>query len=391
MSNSPTNSIWMISSSFYPWIGGAERQLQRISKLLLAHDWPLRVLTRRHRKGFPENLPATDIVDSVPVIRLYSRGRSKISSLLYILGGLWYLICHGRGGIYHAHGPGAPAWLAVIAQYLLRGRSIIKVRNGTYIYTRLYLSSWWRSWLFVIPLRLATRVLVVSKDGAHLMHKLGVPAARVVHIPNGVDTDQFHPASPETKIICRQQLNLPTDKTIVLYVGRLNLATKDVDTLLHAWATLANDVQDSAMLVIVGQGPDRKKLERLSSSLGINTTVVFAGAQQKIREYYWAADVFTLASRDEGLSNALLEAMACGLPVVSSNVGGTPDVVEEAKNGFLYEAQNYHQLAQKLTILFHRQIDWNKMGTIGRQIVSSYASLSNTSIQLDELYNELLN
>ncbi len=389
MANDRSNMIWMIIGSFYPSIGGAERQVQRVSKILVTQGWPLKVLTRQHLTNFSNNLPAKDVVDDVPVIRLYSRGSSRVGSLAYLLGALWHLSRYGRRGIYHAHGPGAQAWLAVIAQHLLGGQSIIKIRNGNYIYNKTYLSCWWRRWVFAVPLRLATRVVVVSKDGAQLAHKLRISPTRVIRIPNGVDTSLFHAASKEERLSCRECLNLPIDKTVVLYVGRLNLATKDVDTLIRAWAHLPNDVREHAALVIVGDGPDGEELMHMVDSFGLGGSILMVGAKQEIRNYYWAADIFTLPSRDEGLSNALLEAMACGLPVVASRVGGTPDVIEEGKNGFLYEAENCQQLAHKLTLIIEMKDQWDKIGGQGRQTVITHASLNVIVHRLSELYNQL--
>ena len=381
--------VWMISPLFYPYVAGAQRQAQIVSEMLLARGWSLRVLTRRHSPGLPDDLPAEDVVDGVPVTRLYSRGGRRVRSLLYVLGGLWYLIRHGRSGIYHAHGPGTQAWLAVIARYLLDGRSIIKIRNGSYINNKRYLSRAHRRWLFVIPLRLADRVVVVSRDGEQLTHRLGIPPTRVVRVPNGVDTNLFHPVSREVKLATRKRLGFTDNTTIVLYVGRLSLATKDLDTLMHAWAHLPDDVRAEALLVLVGDGVHREKLMHLINSLGIAESVLMVGRKREIRDYYWAADIFTLPSRDEGLSNALLEAMACGLPVVASSVGGTPDVVEEDQNGLLYEPENYHQLAQKLALMIEMKDHWDKMGELGRQAVTSYAELSVVADQLSRLYSQL--
>jgi glycosyltransferase involved in cell wall biosynthesis len=389
MTDFQPGKIWMISASFYPWIGGAELQLQRISKILLAENYSLKVLTRRHREGLPKDLPAEDSVDGVPIRRLYSRGSSQIASLLFTVGGLWHLFWHGRRSIYYANGPGAPAWLAVIAQYLFGGRSIIKVRSGSYNYSRLYLSHWWRAWLFVLPLRLASRAVVVSKDGACLMHTLGIPEHRVVHIPNGIDTDFFCPVSQETKPAICQQLGFATDKTIVLYAGRLDCITKGVDLLVRAWAGLSSEMRESALLIILGDGPDRDKVIGLIKSLGVEHSIVMMGSKQEVRDYYWASDIFVLPSRDEGLSNALLEAMACGLPVVASNVGGTLDVVQHGKNGFLYKAEGDRQLTQQLSSILQMRIQWNEMGMYGRKVVISHASFPVVVDRLKELYGPL--
>lgn len=380
--------VWMIIANFYPGIGGAERQAQRLSKALIARGWPVRVLTRQHSPALPQGLPASDVVDGIPVIRLYSRGAIKIGSLLFVLGGLWHLLRHGSRGIYHAHDIGAPSWLALVARYLLGGRCIIKLRTGCYRYEK-RCSSRVARWQFCALLRLADRVVVVSREVERFVCNLGIPAARVIRIPNSVDTSLFYPISAEERIATRKQLGLPTEKTIVLYVGVLK-PIKGTDILLRAWALLPVDIRTEALLLLVGDGAERANLLRMITSLRLHESVFLAGMQQAVRDYYWAADIFVLPSRTEGLSNALVEAMACGLPVIASNVGGTLDVVEEGQNGVLFEAENHHQLAQKLASMIAMQERWVQIGALARQRVKAYADLDMAVDRLHQLYNQLL-
>ena len=386
---SGTASIWMIIPTFYPVIGGAQSQVYRVSKALMANGWPVQVLTRRHGyAGLHEGLTAVDQVDSIPVIRLYSRGPAKIGSLLYVLGGLWHLLRHGRRGIYHAHALGASGWLAVAARYLLGGRCIIKLRTGRSGYEK-HCSSGLARWQFSTLLRLADCIVVVNREVERFVLALGIPATRVVRIPNAVETSQFYPASGAEEMATRRRLDLPAGKTIVLYVGRLE-PVKGLDILLRAWALLPEHVRVNALLLIVGGGPEHEKLLGLADSLGVHESVLLTGSKQDVRDYYWAADIFVLPSRAEGLSNAMIEAMACGLPVVASNVGGAPDMVEEGKNGTLFEAESHNELAQKLASMFAMQNRWIEMGALARQSVELYADLLPTVGRLSEVYRSLL-
>ena len=132
----------------------------------------------------------------------------------------------------------------------------------------------------------------------------------------------FHPISSEKKTAIRTRLGLPANRAIFLYAGRLN-AKKGGDVLLRAWALLPQRARDNALLVLVGGDVDDKSILDLIASLKIRDSILLVGHQQDIRSYYWAADSFVLASRTEGMSNALLEAMSCGLPAIVSNVGGS--------------------------------------------------------------------
>lgn len=380
-------TVWMIVPSFAPVIGGTETQARQQSKQLLEHGWSVRVLTRRHGSAQPRGLPARDEVDGIPVIRLYSRGGGKVGSLLYVLSGLWHLLRRGRRDIYHAHDIGAAGWLAVIARYLLGGRCIVKLRTGRYLYEERFPSGMAR-WQFSVLLRLADRIVVVNSEVERFVRNLGIQETRVVRIPNAVDTRWFHPVSIEQKFATRKRLGLDTSKTIVLYVGRF-APQKRIDILLNVWSLMSADVRRDAQLVLVGDGPERDKLLDMITALGIKETVFLAGMQQAVRDYYWAADIFVHPSRSEGLSNALVEAMACGLPVVASNVGGALDVVEEGKAGALFESENQDQLMEKLGSVMAMRGRWGEMGAHGRYTVQMYADLEIIVDRLDALYKQL--
>lgn len=383
-----SRTVWMIIASFYPWVGGAERQVQRLSRALIARGWSVSVLTRRH--GFPHlhGLPASDVVDGIPIFRVHSHGTGKIGSFLYVLTGLWHLMRYGRHGIYHAHDVGASAWIAVIARYLLGGRCIIKLRTGRDLYEKRLFSRASR-WQFSALLRLVDRIVVVNSEVEDMVLTLGIPATRVVRIPNSVDTKVFYPVSSNEKLAARKRLGLPMRKTIILYVGRLE-PIKGVDILLRAWALLPEDVRLEALLVVVGDGSERENLLHLMSEFRVSESVLLAGAQESTRDYYWAGDIFVLPSRTEGLSNALIEAMACGLPVVASKTGGALDIVKEGENGLLFDVANSTQLMRKLSWMITNRDQWKEMGTYARQSVQIYADLEMAAGYLDKVYKALL-
>ena len=390
---SKKRSVWKIISLFYPVVGGDEHSAQWFAKRLIEqYGWSVQVLTRRHGSG-RHGLPARDVVDGIPVTRVWSRGK-KVRHLFYLLGGLWHLLRYGRGGIYHSYDMAVSPWIAVIAGHLLGGRSIIKLRTGLYRYKKLFsayfgFSSALSRWYFVTPLRLADRVVVVNREVREFIYNQEIPPERVVLIPNAVDTSYFHPVQIEEKQRIRSRLGLPTDKAIFLYVGRLN-KIKGVDVLLSGWALLPEQVRDNARLVLVGGDAGNDSLLDLITSLGIDATIVLTGTQQAVHDYYWAADVFVLASRTEGLSVALLEAMSCGLPAIVSNVGGSPDVVRDGENGLIFESENHGQLAQKLTAMLAMQDRWAEMGAHARQTVVNYADIDVCVRQMSELYSQLL-
>jgi len=175
---------------------------------------------------------------------------------------------------------------------------------------------------------------------------------------------------------------------MLLFVGRLN-PIKGLDVLVRAWGLLPRRMRDKALLVLVGDGPEKAKLLDSVEQLGLAESVRLVGAQRAVREYYWAADIFVLPSRSEGLSGALVEAMACGLPCIASNVGGAPDLIKDGRNGSLFASEDPDQLASKLAAMLGMPDRWAEIGMLGRQTVVEYADMDLVVDRLRNLYREL--
>ena len=194
--------------------------------------------------------------------------------------------------------------------------------------------------------RLADAILAVSDDlRRRLVVDLGIPAEAVSVIYNGVDCDLFRPAHRET---ARQRLGTPASPTVVGSVGRL-VPVKNFASLLRAVRLLSPELQPEVWFV--GDGPDRTHLEMLARALLPAGRVRFLGHREDLPSVLPAFDVFAVPSLSEGISNTLLEAMACGLPVVATDVGGNPEVVEHGRTGLLFAANHDAALARHLAAL----------------------------------------
>lgn len=211
-------------------------------------------------------------------------------------------------------------------------------------------------------LRGAHHVIAVSADlRDKLLDALGLPPARVTVIGNGVDPDRFHPMDRRRVL---SELGLPDTATRrVLAVARLS-PEKGLDTLIRAASALPADVE----CLIVGDGPSRSRLTRLARQTGVLARVRFVGERDSSEIANWlnAADLLCCPSRREGCPNVVLEAMACGLPVVASRVGGIPDLVRHDALGVLVPPHDAGALAEALREALRRPWDRQAIARHGR-------------------------
>ncbi|MFC2028124.1 glycosyltransferase [Chloroflexota bacterium] len=180
------------------------------------------------------------------------------------------------------------------------------------------------------PLKKSTRLIAISNDLKLEAIELGANADKISVMSDGINLNTFHPMD---KKALRQKLGLP-DRLIVLFVGSL-FRIKRVDRLIRVSANLSKEFD--FRILLIGDGPERPGLEELVEQLGLKERVTFMGfiSHHDVPEYTAAADVFVLPSETEGLPKCVREAMACGIPIVASNVGGLPELITNGETGFL--------------------------------------------------------
>jgi glycosyltransferase involved in cell wall biosynthesis len=166
----------------------------------------------------------------------------------------------------------------------------------------------------------------------------GIPASRISIRHNSVAPIVL-PSSQE-RLALRQSLGIAEGVPVILAIGRLS-SEKGHRDLLDAVALLRqNNRSRPFRVLIVGDGPERTRLDRQAAELGITADLIFAGHQQDVRPYYGLADIFVLPSHSEGSPNVLLEAMSAGLPIVATAVGGTVDLVSDGDTALMVDARN---------------------------------------------------
>jgi len=206
-------------------------------------------------------------------------------------------------------------------------------------------------------------------------------------IPNGVDMQRFHPADADTRARLRQALGFDADARLVGCVARFTPVKRHVD-MLAAFAQVRTRLPD-AHLLLIGDGPLRADLEKQIAALDLGGAVHLLGARGDVEAILPALDAFVLASSTEGLSNAILEAQACGLPVAATRVGGNPDLVRDGDTGLLVPALAPDALAQALIALLHERAQAQAFGRRARARVEAQHSLEAMAAAYETVYREL--
>jgi glycosyltransferase involved in cell wall biosynthesis len=208
-----------------------------------------------------------------------------------------------------------------------------------------------------------------------------------VHIPGSVDTEKFKP-SPE-----RGLDPVRLERTMIC-IARMDYA-KGVDVLLHAWGRMMREPADwrahlQPRLRLVGDGAYRSQMERIASELGIQDSVEFLGLRRDVVDLLQSSWGFVMPSRWEGMPNALLEAMACGLPCVATRVSGSEDAIKDGANGLLVEPEQPAAMAQALQRIIEDTDLAQRMGHEARATVVRDYQLAHIVEQCLELYQRLL-
>ena len=234
----------------------------------------------------------------------------------------------------------------------------------------------------LIGLRWASRVQATSDAIANELKAIGVRDERVARIPNGVDVLRFCPAEPLEARSLRAVANLPQDAVIVLFAGRL-AEHKGINDLLRAWALLN---LPRTLLLLVGSANTMDKVK-----LGFETDdILIRPWTPQIDQYYRAADIFVLPSHVEGMSNALLEAMATGLPVIATRVGASESMIDDARNGLLVNTGKPAELATALRRLIADPTLRARLGREARSTILDHFSIGRVVDRLESAYEELM-
>lgn len=353
-------------------IGGAERQVMLLARGLALRGWRVTVVALSGNGGSA----AGELAEAGAAFLSLEMRKGLADPRGWIRLNRWQR--SARADVLHAHLPHA-AWLArwsrLAAPVRVQIDTIHTSATGT---VGRRVGYRWSRWL-------PDRVTAVGQGvaDAYLAQRM-VSSKQLTVVPNGVDLDAWRPDAAARAAV-RHELGIG-DEFLWFAAGRFD-AVKDYGTLLHALTLTPG----AASLAIAGTGPLQSKMRQLADSLGLGGRVRFLGFQPDVRRWMQAADGFVQASLWEGLPMGLLEAGACALPAVATDVPGTREVVIDGETGWLAPVADPAALAARMTQLMRASPDDHvAMGLRARQFVADRFSLSAVLDRWEALYAELL-
>lgn len=236
-------------------------------------------------------------------------------------------------------------------------------------------------------LRGAFRVMTVCGPFASALESRGIPRTNISILHNFVK--RYLPPSAEELQRIKRELGLHGE-LVILVVGRLSSEKGHAD-LLHAMAVLNRDESlPKFRVVLVGDGPELDNLSQLSRRLGVNPKLIMAGFQRDVGPYYGVANIFALPSHSEGSPNVVLEAMAAGLPIAATSVGGVPEIVVDGENALLVPAREPEAMANALRRLLTSEELRKQLGLAASARAESVHTFDAYKRSLTEFYVETL-
>jgi glycosyltransferase involved in cell wall biosynthesis len=356
-------------------IGGTERQVANIALRLDSSRFDLHLACLRNSGELLEELKGLDVPR--PEFRIGS-----LYSFATFVQGIKLILYLRRNRIQMVHSYGTYPNIFTVPAAWLAGVPVVIAS----IRDRGDILSPWQRWLQKMVCRLANCVLVNASTIRDTLIEQGYHGDNIIVIPNGV--------MPSKRVTCRDsaelraELGLPVDAPVVILFSRLN-RMKGIEYFLEAAVTVLERFPN-VKFVVAGDGGNRPELEAYAAKLGIASNVLFTGFRTDLPDLLCEAEISVLPSLSEGLSNSLLEAMSAGVPVIATDVGGNPEIVEDGVSGLLVPVRDSAALAGAMIRMFADPELRKGMGAAGRRRIASTFSMERSLESVESLYEKLM-
>ena len=340
--------------------GGAERYAIQLAGALIAQGHDVHVFAHRHEAMDGITFHTVPTTSRISILKnwtfaLNARRALKDDSfdIVYALSPLYPVDIYRMGDGIHRH------WLTIRKDgFLTRAWNLISPRHRLLLQLEKKIFSPRNFWKVIANSNLCKR---------HAMQYYSVPEHRIEVIYNGIDFDRFNPSVHETGKALRRSLEIPDDDLVILFAG-MNFSRKGLKPLLEAMGQAKE--KHRSRLLVVGKG-NIKPYAHLAEDLCLSRSVTFCGFQKDLEPYYGCADIFVLPTQYDPCANVCLEAMACGLPVITTRENGASELILQEKSGFIMEQpDDIRALSEWIEILRNREVR-NSMGRLAQEQVSS--------------------
>lgn len=377
-SNNPNKMRICIASSWYPDANNPYRCLfvhefaKRINRAG-AEVFVFTVINNTADKEF-------DKKDEIPILRVKING---ILSFINPFKLISFSKAFMKAEIIHVHAIDIFGAVSTLTAKFIRKPVVITVHRADILPSCSLLFNALR----IAAFRIADAVIAVSDAAKNLALSAGAPRNKIVVIYNAVDESIF---TPRSKAFCRSKLALPQNSKVIISVGNL-IPRKGFKYLIQALPKILTKIPN-AILIIVGDGPQRHELKRLVKNLKLDGKVIFTGriTTEDLCLYYGATDVFVLSSLHEGHAVVLLEAMASGLPIVATRIGGNLETVSDGMNGYLVEPKNVYQLADAVVKILSDEKQMHEYGNASLRIYKEKFSEEKQICKILEVYSTIM-
>jgi glycosyltransferase involved in cell wall biosynthesis len=366
--------LCIVTHTFLPHVGGIERVVYEQSKRLQDRFEITVVTSRMHTaKSYTVDGISVRCYDSLNI----AFGLGIPYSVPQVNSFKTFIECVKENDLIHVHGHPYLSSLIAAKAAKLYGKPLILTQHNTFIeYGNLWDNVEKLNDIIVgrQTLRWADRIIAVSNATKRYVTSLGADTARTSVLHNGVDVNRFKPLKP-LRTEMRKKLGIPNGTTVVLTVRRL-VYKNGIDTLIESAASAVKQ-NPKLLFLSVGTGPDLQQVKAKAEQLGISSSFRLMGfvSDAELPAYYNAADLFALPSKSgEGLPLVALEAMACGLPVIATDVGGIKEIMPEGYGKLIppdtpeqmaeavveFSARDLSELRKKLRAMIEKKFSWEK-------------------------------